>query len=127
RERGANKRGQTLVRAHQFGKNKTRDNPRDRPANRDLVGNNKVFQIDESCDEQDRNKNPVSNRDLPRKNFPDSEKQKRGQQFNAEIAKGNPGAAVCATPAEKQPTHQRNVLSPWNLCFASRAKGTTRL
>src|SRR6266480_3130015 len=127
RERGTNQRSQPRVRAHQLGDDKTRDNSRDRHDNGDLVGNNKVFEIDEGGDEQDRKENPRGDRDLPRKNSPDGEKQKRGQQFDAKITKGNPGAAVCTTATEQQPTHQWNVLSPRNLCFAGRAKGTTRL
>ena len=73
-ERGTDQCRQTRVRAHQLGNNKTRDNSRDRSANGDLVGNNKMFEIDEGGDEQDRNENPVGDRDFPRKNLPDGEK-----------------------------------------------------
>src|SRR5207245_3912704 len=107
-------------------KEKTCDNSRDRSANGDLIRNNKVFEIDESGDEQDRNENPIGDRDFPRKTFPNREKQKGRQQFDAEIAKGNPGPAIGATPTQKQPAHQRNILPPRNLCFADRTKRTGR-
>src|ERR1700726_790454 len=87
RERGTHERSQPRVRAHQLRNDETRDNSRDRSADGDLVGNNKVFKIDESGDKQDRNENPVGDSDLPRKNFPNGEEQKRGQQFDAEITK----------------------------------------
>ena len=85
-----------------------------------------MFEIDKGGDEQDRNENPIGDGDFPRKRFPNCEKQKRGEQFDAEIAKGNSGPALGATAAQKQPANQRNILLPRNLCFADRAKRTAR-
>src|SRR5207249_11151803 len=91
RENSTNERSQTRIRAHQLGNDKTRDNSHDRSANGDQVGNNEVLEIDEGCDEQDRNENPIGDRDFLRKIFPDGKKQKSRQQFDAEIAKSNHG------------------------------------
>ena len=85
-----------------------------------------MFQIDEGCDEQDRNENPISDRNLPRKNFPNGEKQKGSQQFDAEITKRNPDATLRATTTQEEPAHYWNILPPRNLRFAVRTKRTAR-
>src|SRR5436190_20230347 len=126
RESSAHQSGQTRIRAHQLGDDKARGNSRDCSANRDLIRNNKVFEIDKGGDEQDRNKNPIGDGDFPRKRFPNGEKQKRGEQFDTEIAKGNSGPALGATAAQKQPANQRNILMPGNRRFAGWTERTPR-
>src|SRR5437016_6219639 len=101
REGGANERSHARIGAHQLWNKKTRDDPRDCATNRDLVRNNKVFKVDKGGDEENGDKDPITDGDLPRKNSPDREKQKRRQQFDSEITEGDPRAAIGATSAEK--------------------------
>src|SRR5437867_2764240 len=85
-----------------------------------------MFEIDEGGDDEERNEYPVGERNLPRKSSPDGKKEKGGDQFNAEIAKGDSGAAIGTTSAQKKPTNQGDVLIPWNRIFTVRTKRTAR-
>src|SRR2546423_4167237 len=126
RESRADQRCETRIGAHQLRNDEAGDQSGDGAANRDLVGNNEMLEIDKGRDEQNGNEDPIGNGDLPGKKLPDREKQKRGQQFDAEIAKGNFVSAFCATAAQKQPADDRNILLPRNLGFTDGAKRTTR-
>ena len=85
-----------------------------------------MFEIDKCSNDQERNKNPVCNRHLPRKGLPDDQEQERSDQFHREIAKGDFRAAIRAATAKQNPANQRQILVPGNLLFARRAKRATR-
>ena len=86
-----------------------------------------MLEVDEGRDDQERNEDPVNDRDRPRKSDPDGEKEKRGEQFDREIAKGDPAPAVRAFPAQPKPAEQRQVLMPRNRLLAGRTKRASRL
>ena len=86
-----------------------------------------MLKIDERSDDQERNKNPIRNRHLPRKCLPNSKEQNRGDQFDCEIAKRNLCPTMCASTAKNQPTDQRKIVMPGNRLFALRTKRAARL
>ena len=63
---------------------------------------------------------------MPRERAPDDEKEKRGNEFDREIAKRNFAFAICAASAQRDPTDERYVLIPGNFFFAGRTKRTAR-
>src|SRR5206468_1189490 len=81
---------------------------------------------DKRSDDQERNENPVRNRHLRREPLPDREEQKSGNEFHREVAERNSCAAICASPAKRDPTDQRKIVMPWNQLFALRTERTTR-
>ena len=111
---------------HQRRQNETGDDARGRAAERDLVRNDEVFEIDKRGDDQERNENPVSDRDVPWKVQPDGEKEQRGQQFHREIAKRDPAPAIRATSAEEEPADERKILLPRNRFLARWTKRSPR-
>src|SRR5262249_48141648 len=72
-------------------------------------------------------KHPIRDCDLPREKLPHRQKEDRGKQFDAEIAKRDFASAFCATAAQNNPAHERNILVPWNRSIARRTKRTPRL
>ena len=86
-----------------------------------------MLKIDECSYDKQRDKNPVRDRDLPWEPLPDRQEKERGNKFDAEIAKRNSGAAICAATAKDHPTDQRQILVPRNRLLTVRAKRATRL
>ena len=86
-----------------------------------------MLEVDERADDEQRNENPVGDRDLPGKLEPDAQEKQRSQELDCEVAKGDPAAAIRATAAQEKPAEQWDVLIPRELFFAGRAKGTARL
>jgi hypothetical protein len=111
-----------MRRVHQLRHSEARQDPNDCSADRDFVGNNEMLEVDEGGRDEERNKKPVSDRDVPRKNFPDPEKEKRGEKFDGEITEGDAGAAVRAFAAKEQPAQERDVLVPGELGLTTRAE-----
>src|SRR6202040_2923924 len=107
---------------HQFRNQKAGDNSRDRAANRHLVRNDEMFEVDKWRDDKDGNENPVGDCDLPWKNSPHRQKKQGSDQFDAKITEGDLAAAVGTAPAKREPAHQRQVLAPGDLLFAIWAK-----
>ena len=60
-----------------------------------------MLEIDEGGGDDERDENPVSDRDLPRERFPNDEEEKRGEQFDREIAEGDARAALGAASAQQ--------------------------
>ncbi len=85
-----------LLRLHQCRQDETRQNSRGRSAECDLIRNDEMLEVDESGGDQQRNENPVGDRDVPGKGAPDCEEQERGQEFDGEIAEGDAIAAIRA-------------------------------
>ena len=61
-----------------------------------------MLEIDEGGGDEERNEDPVNERDLPGKDEPDGEEEERGQELDREIAKGDPAPAVGAFPAQRR-------------------------
>src|SRR5579884_1987839 len=95
-------------------------------AQRHPVGNNEMLKVDERPNDQQGNEEPVGDRHRPGKGFPNHQKQQRGEQFHAEISKGDFASAFCAAAAKREPADQWHVLLPWDGIFAGRTKRTTR-
>src|ERR1022692_2772609 len=112
RQQRADARGYSRVRVHQSRNENARDNSRDGAANCYSIGNNKMLEIDKCRDDHERNENPIGNCDLRRECLPERKKQKRGDQFDREIAECDSGSAICATTAEPQPAEQWQILAP---------------
>src|SRR5882724_12331298 len=81
-----------------------------------------MLEIDKGPYDEERNKNPVGDRDLPGEALPDREEKKRREQFHGKIAKGDFAPAVCAATTEGDPTDQWQILMPGDRCLAHRAK-----
>src|SRR5262249_32828499 len=101
--------------------------PGDRPPYRDFIRNDEMLEVDKGGCNDEGDKSPVSDCDLPRKRFPNDEEEESGQQFDQEIAEGDARAAIGAASAQQQPANERQILVRWNLSFAGRTKGTPRL
>lgn len=86
-----------------------------------------MLKIDERADDQERNKNPIRNRHLPREPLPNGKKQNCSDEFHREIPKRNFRAAVCASATKREPADQWKIVMPWNRLFALRTKRATRL
>ena len=86
REQCANSGRHPEIRFHQRRHNHAASDARDYSADGDPVWNNEMLKIDKRSDDQERNKNPVSDRDLPWETLPDRKEEKRGNQFHCEIA-----------------------------------------
>src|SRR5437667_4136528 len=122
REQRTNTGSNPRIRLHQSWHGHTDNNTRDYRADSDPVRNNEMLEIDECSDDEERNKNPVADRHLPREGLPDREKQKCGKKLHREIAKSYFAPAICATTAEHDPTVQWQILMPGNPFLASRTK-----
>ena len=85
-----------------------------------------MLKIDKRSNDKEGNKNPVGHRQLPREHLPNCQEEERGNQFDAEIAERNFGAAICATAAKREPTDQRQILVPGNRLLAAGTKRTAR-
>src|SRR6266487_91374 len=112
---------------HQSRDNQTANHARDCSADCYPVWNNEMLKSDECPYDEERNKNPVRDRHLPRKAFPSRQKKKGSNQFHGEIAERNFGATICAATAKHNPTDQRQILVPGNRPLAVRAERATRL
>src|SRR5206468_2914724 len=86
-----------------------------------------MLEVDKCSNDEERNENPIGERDLPGKLAPDGEKKKSGQEFHREIAEGNAAATVRTAPPQKEPAQERDILIPPELLLARRAKGAARL
>src|SRR6185369_13117932 len=104
-QRSANAGGHARICLHQSWNNNAASHTRDCSADCYAVWNNEMLEIDESTDDQERNKNPVRNCNLQREPLPNREEKKRGNEFYCEIAKRNFCLAICASPAEREPTY----------------------
>src|SRR3989442_3957933 len=113
--------------SHQGRDSQTANDARDCSADCYPVWNNEMLKIDECPYDEERNKNPVRDRHLPRKAFPDRQKKKGSNQFHGEVAERNLGATICAATAKHNPTDQRQILVPGNRPLAVRAERATRL
>ena len=69
------------------GNRKARDQPGSDTAQRDFIGNDEMLEIDKRRDDQQRDENPIGDRDLPRKRVPNGEKEQRSEQFDQKVAK----------------------------------------
>src|SRR5438132_1074648 len=127
REQGANAGGDPRIRFHQSRYCQAGNEPRDYSADRDPVRNDEMLKIDKCPDDEERNKNPVSDRHWPGEALPDCEEKKRGQQFHRKIAKCDFASAICAAAAEYHPADQRQVLLPRNRLLARWTKRAARL
>ena len=83
-----------------------------------------MLKVDECRDDEQRNENPVSDRDLPREGAPNGEKKKRGNEFDRKITKRNLASAICAATAQSNPTDEWQILIPGNFFFAGGTKGS---
>src|SRR5207248_11161184 len=103
REQGTNAGGDPRIRIHQFRYCQAGNETRDYSADRDPVRNDEMLKIDKCPDDEERHKNPVSDRRWPREAVPDREEKKRGEQFHRKIAKCDFASAICAAAAEHEP------------------------
>src|SRR5262245_14178849 len=85
-----------------------------------------MVEIDKRPNDQERNKNPVRNRGLPRKTLPDCEKKQCRDQLYGEISKGDFRAAIRAATAQQNPADQGQIVIPRDWLFAGRTKRATR-
>src|SRR3982751_565535 len=86
-----------------------------------------MLEVDKGGRDDECNKNPISDRDLPRKGFPNNKKEQGREQFDRQIAKSDSCPAIGAASTQCQPANERQILVPWNLRFAGRTKGAARL
>src|SRR5205823_2333334 len=122
--KGTNACGNPRIRFHQSWHRRTAKDACKNAADRYAVWNDEMFEIDKCSDDQERNKNPIRNRHLPGKALPDNQEQQRSDQFHREVAKSDFRAAIGAAPAKQNPADQWQILMPWNLLLARRAKRT---
>ena len=112
--------------------------PRHRPADGDFVRDDEVLEVDERGDDEERRHDPIRKRQhprmgrparrSPRPHFPPhGEKEQPGEQLHAEVAEGNPRAAIRALSAQDQPGEQRDIVVQRDLIFAGRTKRALRL
>src|SRR5436309_8010919 len=125
-QRGANTGCHARICLHQSWNNNAASHARDCSADCHPVRNNEMLKIDKRSDDQERNKNPVRNRHLPREPLPDCKEKKCGNEFHREIAERNFCTAMCASAAKREPTDQRKIVMPWNRLFTLRTKRATR-
>src|SRR5262249_15582112 len=104
-ERGANTGRYTRIGLHQSRNNDAAGHPCDCSADGYAVRDDEMLKINERSDDQERNENPVRNRDLPREPFPDRKEKECGNEFHRKIAECNFRPAICASAAKREPTH----------------------
>ena len=86
RKRGRKDGASPGSRGHQLRDDSTGHDAGDGAADRDLVGNNKMLEVDEGGGDKERDKNPIGDRHFPRKTFPDEEEEERGQELDEKVA-----------------------------------------
>ena len=86
-----------------------------------------MLKVNESRRNQKRYKHPIRQGERKPIRFPNPPKQNARQQLNEEIPKSNRLPAGGATPAQGEPTHERQILIPWDGFFAGGTKRATRL
>src|SRR4051794_29115539 len=115
------------MRQHQLRDEQARKDARTDAAERDLIRNDEVLEVDEGRGDKERNKYPVGDRDVPWEAAPDEQEHHRGEQLDEEVAESDARAAVRAAPAQMEPADQWQVVVPGDRCFAGRAEGALRL
>ncbi len=85
-----------------------------------------MLEVDKCSDDDKGHENPVGGDDWPRKAAPNSEEQKRGNEFDAEVTKRDSASTVGAASPQHEPADQRQIVVPRNRSFAGRAKRATR-
>src|SRR4030095_696742 len=125
-KRGANTGCYPRICLHQSWNKHAASHAGDCSADCYAVRNDEMLKIDESSDDQERNKNPVGNRHLPGEPLTDRNEKKCGNEFHREIAERNFCAAICTPAAKHKPTDQGKIVMPWNRLFALRTKRATR-
>ena len=60
-----------------------------------------MLEVDKGGRDDERDEDPVSDRDLPGKRLPNDEKEKSGEQFDRKIAEGNTRATPGAVAAQQ--------------------------
>lgn len=86
-----------------------------------------MLKIDESRHNQKRHKHPIRHGERKPIRFPNPPKQHHRQQLNEEIPKSDPLPAGGTTSPQGEPTHEREILIPWNGFFAGGTEGAARL
>jgi hypothetical protein len=74
--------------------------PSNRAADGDFVRDDEMLEVDEGARDNKCDENPVSDRDLPWKKFPNDEEEECGEQFDRKIAEGDACAAPGAASAQ---------------------------
>ena len=77
------------------------------PANGKFIGNDEMLEVDKGGSDDECNKNPIGDRDLPRKRFPHAKKEKGSEKLDREIAKSDPRPAISALSTQYQPANER--------------------
>ena len=86
-----------------------------------------MLEINEGGGDQERNEDPVDDRDRPRKGEPDREKKEGCQQLHREIAESDFAPAARAFPAQQQPAEEAAFAAPWDWFLTRRTKRAARL
>src|SRR5262245_50882185 len=83
-----------------------------------------MLDIDEYSDNQERDKNPVGDRNRPWKLEPRGKKQEGGNEFYNEVAERNRGSTAGTTSPQEEPAQKRHIMVPLELLLADRTKRT---
>ena len=66
-----------------------------------------MLEVDEGGGDDERDENPICNRDLPWIISPDDQEQKCRHQLDGEITERDRPSAIGAAPAQRNPTEKR--------------------
>src|SRR5207248_7246503 len=103
---GSEQRHEPAIGVHQWRNRGRGDQAGNSSANGKFIGNDEMLEVDKGGGDDECNKNPISDRDLPRKRFPYDKKEKGSEQLNREIAKSDSRSAMSAASAQYQPANE---------------------
>lgn len=120
------------------GNGKAEEDAHDRAADGDFVGNDEVFKIDKSCDDEEGRHHCVGEGEEESVIWgsgssgggyfePNGEKEEGGEEFDAEVAEGDAGVTIGTFASKKQPAEEGNIVVKRNGVLATWTKGALGL
>ena len=120
------------------GNGKAEEDAHDRAADGDFVGDDEVFKVDKSGDDEEGRHYRVGEGEEESVIWgsgssgggyfePNGEKEEGGEEFDTEVAEGDAGVTIGTFASKKQPTEEGNILVKRNGVFATWTKGTLGL
>ena len=117
---------------------KAEEDAHDRAADGDFVGDDEVFKVDKSGDDEEGRHYRVGEGEEESVIWgsgssgggyfePNGEKEEGGEEFDTEVAEGDAGVTMGTFASKKQPTEEGNIVVKRNGVFATWTKGALRL
>ena len=120
------------------GDGKAEEDADDRATDGDFVGDDEVFKVDKSGDDEEGRHHCIGEGEEEGVIWgsvssgggyfePNGEKEQGGEEFDSEVAEGDTGVTIGTFSSKKQPAEEGNILVKRNGVFATWTKGTLGL